>query len=158
MTNQHSKELAKRLRGVLLDGKAIAFSNVQEQIKDLSFEQATVKIHALNSLAALTFHLNYYVEGVNQVFEGGELTIRDKYSFDLPPLDQEKDWIHLRDRLLGNAEKFAHHVEQMSDEVLAGPFVKADYGTYQQNIEMMIEHCYYHFGQMVIIKKMIANS
>jgi len=35
------------------------------------------------SIAALTFHINYYVAGVLNVFQGGKLEIRDKYSFDM---------------------------------------------------------------------------
>lgn len=34
----------------------------------------------------LTFHIDYYLKGLIQVMDGGELEIRDKYSFDLPEI------------------------------------------------------------------------
>jgi hypothetical protein len=92
-----------------------------------------------------------------QVLEGGELEIRDKYSFDMPPIKTEEEWKSLKDRLNQNAEKFATLVEQMSDEDLAKPFVKPEYGDYQRNIEGILEHSYYHFGQLSLIKKMVRN-
>jgi hypothetical protein len=153
-----STELAKRFREVTLDGKLIAFTNIKEQISDLNITQATTKIGSLNTLAALTFHLNYYVHGVLQVFEGGELTIRDKFSFDMDPITSEEEWLQLRDSLFTNSEKFAAHIDKMSDKKLDSHFVKEDYGSYHKNIDAMIEHCYYHFGQMVIIKKMVLEG
>lgn len=153
-----STELAKRFREVILDGKLIAFTNIKEQISDVTLEQATTQIRTLNTLAALTFHLNYYVHGVLQVFEGGELTIRDKFSFDMDPITSEDDWVRLKDSLFTNAQKFASYIEIMNDEKLDSSFVKEDYGSYHKNIDAMIEHCYYHFGQMVLIKKMILKE
>ncbi len=153
-----STELEKRFREVLLDGKLIAFTNIKEQLSDLSMEHATTKIDTLNTIADLTFHLNYYIHGVLLVFEGGELTIRDKFSYDSQPINSENDWVKLRDQLLSNAEKFASHIGAMSNEKLDSGFVKPEYGSYQKNINAMIEHCYYHFGQIVIIKKMILGD
>jgi len=154
----NATELAKRFQEVTLDGKRVAFTNLKEQLSDLTMAQATTKISTLNTIAALTFHINYYIQGVLQVFEGGELTIRDKYSYDLEPIVSEEDWIQLRDTLFTNAEKFATHIDQMSEEKLSSGFVKEEYGSYQLNIDTMIEHCYYHFGQIVIIKKMVLDK
>ena len=41
-------------------------------------------------------------------------------------------------------EQFITHVETMDDTKLDAVFVDEKYGTYQQNIEGVIEHCYYH--------------
>jgi len=54
--------LAQRLREVFLDGKWIANTNYYEQISDISWKDAIVKINQLNSIALLTFHINYYLE------------------------------------------------------------------------------------------------
>lgn len=56
--------LAKRLREVLLDGKWIANTNFKEQILSLSWEQAIQKVGNLNTIALLTFHINYYLQGI----------------------------------------------------------------------------------------------
>ncbi len=153
-----NKELATRLREVLLDGKWIANTNFKEQILSVNWEQAIQKVDNLNTIALLTFHINYYLKGILDVFNGGELEIRDKYSFDLPPITEEADWQKLVADFLNNAEKFADKVAQMDDNVLDQPFVKEKYGTYLRNIEGVIEHSYYHLGQISLIKKMIMND
>jgi hypothetical protein len=58
---------------------------------------------------------------------------------------------------INNAEKLINHVEKMEDNLLTQPFVKEEYGSYLRNIEAQIEHCYYHLGQIVIIRKMIQK-
>jgi hypothetical protein len=45
----------------------------------------------------------------------------------------------------------------MPEEKLNQVFVDEKYGTYQRNIDAMIEHAYYHLGQIVLIKKMIND-
>lgn len=152
-----SQQLAKRFREVILDGRWVANTNFQLLLADVSLAQANRKVGELNSITALTFHVNYYIAGVLQVFEGGELEIRDKYSFDMPEITTENDWIELKNQLFSNAESFAKEVSQLSDEQLKAGFVKPEYGDYLRNIEGMIEHCYYHMGQVSLLKKLIDN-
>ena len=153
-----SHQLAERFREVMLTGKLIAFTNYKEQLTDVSFIEATHKIDDLNTIAALTFHINYYVKGVLDVLQGGELTIKDKYSFDMSPLVSETDWSNLKSSFLENAEAFANEIESLPEEEWSQDFVNPKYGSYQRNIEAMIEHCYYHFGQIVILRKLMAKT
>ena len=148
-------DLADRLRQVLLNGKWIANTNFKEQITSINWKKATQRIGNLNSIASLTFHINYYLKGVLHVFEGGGLEISDKYSFDMPEIKSESDWKDLIGDFVDNAEKYISHVEKMDSYLLSKPFVKAEYGSYQRNIEAQIEHSYYHLGQIVLIKKII---
>lgn len=78
--------LANRLREVYLNGRWIANTNYKDQLLSVNREQAIQQVGDLNTIAALTFHINYYLEGVLHVFNGGKLEISDKYSFDLPPI------------------------------------------------------------------------
>lgn len=155
---KRSLVIANRLREVLLNGHWIANTNYKEQLSDVSWEQATQKVQSLNTIAALTFHINYYLEGLLQVFNGGKLEISDKYSFDLPPIRSEADWNKLVNEFLNNSETFASQVENFSDDMLDRPFVDEKYGTYLRNIEGVIEHCYYHLGQISLIKKMMISK
>lgn len=150
--------LANRLREVLLNGKWIANTNFKEQIQGVSWEQAIQKVGNLNTIALLTFHINYYLGGLLNVFKGGNLDIRDKYSFDLPEIKSESDWQALVNDFLSNAETFANQVEQMEDSRLDQPFVDEKYGSYLRNIEGVIEHSYYHLGQVSLIRKMILQE
>ncbi len=153
-----NKYLAHRLREVLINGKWIANTNLKEQITSISWIQAIQRVENLNTIALLTFHINYYLKGILTVFEGGNLEIKDKYSFDMPEIKSETDWNSLVNEFVSNAEKFINHVERMDDKLLNEPFVKEEYGSYLRNIEAQIEHSYYHLGQVSLIKKLILQG
>jgi len=121
--------IASRLREVLLNGHWIANTNYKEQIQNINWEQATQKVANLNTIAALTYHINYYLEGLLNAFENGKLEISDKYSFDLPPIIAEADWNKLVADFLNNSEKFANKVELMDDSYFDQPFIDEKYGT-----------------------------
>lgn len=150
--------IANRFREVLLNGTWIANTNFKNQLTDVSFETANYKIGNLNTIGVLAQHIHYYIAGVNTVFEGGTLDIRDKYSFDFPPIASQKEWEYILNTLWNDAEKFANFVEQLPQNKLNEHFVDEKYGTYQRNIDAMIEHCYYHLGQITLLKKMITAS
>lgn len=151
-------DLSKRLKEVLLDGRWIANTNFQDQISQVNWQQATQQVGSLNTIARLTFHINYYLAGILNVFNGGDLEIRDKYSFDLPPIESEEDWQQLVQEFLSNAEQFVEAVGKMSDSKLAEPFVDPKYGDYRRNIEGVIEHTYYHLGQVSLLRKLILED
>lgn len=150
-----ASQLAKRFREVMLDGLWIANTNFKDQLSDVTWEQATTKIADLNTIAMLTFHIDYYIAGIINVFEGGDLEIKDQFSFDLPPIESQEQWETLLNKLWNDSEKFATLLEQMPDYKMDGVFVDEKYGTYLRNIDGMIEHAYYHLGQITLIKKMI---
>lgn len=150
--------IAGRLREVLLNGHWIANTNYKEQLLGISWQQAIQKVGSLNTIAALTYHINYYLEGLLNAFESGKLEISDKYSFDLPPIRSEADWNKLVTAFLANSEKFARSVEQMDESLFDQPFVDEKYGSYLRNIEGVIEHSYYHLGQISLINKMIRQG
>lgn len=155
---QNNSALAVRLREVMLNGRWIANTNLKEQLLNINWQQATQKVGNLNTITLLTFHLNYYLEGLLQVCNGGPLEIRDQYSFDMPPVTTASDWDSLVQRFLHNAESFAAAVEVMPETQLEQPFVEEKYGSWLRNIEGVIEHSYYHFGQVSLLKKLITES
>lgn len=151
-------QLAKRFREVLLDGLWIANTNFKDQLSDVSWEQAITKVGSLNTIAMLTFHIDYYIAGLVKVFEGGNLDIKDQYSFDLTPIEFREQWENLLSKLWLDSEKFAELLEKMPDSKLDEVFVDKKYGTYQRNIDGMIEHAYYHLGQITLIKKLLESQ
>ena len=155
---ESSQQLATRFREVILYGKRVANTNYKDQLSKVTWKEASTQIGSLNTLAALTFHVNYYTEGLVNLFENGKLEIRDKYSFDLPAIQSKEDWDKLLNDMWNSTEKFANHVEGMSDEKLEETFVDKRYGTYRRNIEGIIEHAYYHLGQISLIRKMLQET
>ena len=155
---ENAKELAHRFQEVMLDGKWIATTNFQDQLSKTSYEQATQKIGELNTIVALTYHLNYYIAGLNDFFENGQLKIRDKYSFDYPEIKNQADWDQLWKSLMNDSKVFVNHIANLSPDQLEAVFVDPKYGTYRRNIEGMIEHAYYHLGQVVLLKKLLTSQ
>ena len=150
--------IANRLREVLLNGKWIANTNFKEQILSVSWEQAIQKVGNLNTIALLTFHINYYLAGLLNVFAGGKLEIKDKYSFDLPAISSQQDWENLLEKNWVDAATFATLVEQLPEEKLWETFSEEKYGNYYRNLTGIIEHTHYHLGQIVLIKKMLQQE
>lgn len=151
-------QIAQRLREVFLNGQWVASTNFKSLLCGMSWQNATYQIASLNTIALLVFHINYYLSGVLEVLKGGPLEIKDKYSFDLPPITTQAEWEELLDEFLCNAEEFANEVEKMPEDKLNEVFVDEKYGTYRRNLEGMIEHSYYHMGQISLIKKMMENK
>ena len=152
-----SNQIAYRFRDVTLNGELVAGTNFKKVLSDVSFLEATKKVASLNTIAALTFHIDYYIAGVIKVLEGGTLDIHDKFSFNMAPIVSESDWKKLREKLLLDALRLAELIEEMPEEKWKDTFVHEKYGNFRHNIELMIEHGYYHLGQIVLIKKLVRE-
>ncbi|KGO89294.1 hypothetical protein [Flavobacterium suncheonense] len=156
MTNQSS--LANRFREVILNGIWIANTNFRRELNTLNWEIATTKLQNLNTIATLAQHIHYYIKGVKNVLLGGHLEISDKYSFDFPEMNSQKEWETFLTAFWNDAEEFATLIEKMPEKKLSENFVDEKYGSYSRNIDAMIEHSYYHLGQIVILKKILGNQ
>ena len=152
-----SKHLAQQITDVYLSGTWVS-TNLKAQLCDLTWQQATTKIADLNTIAALAFHINYYISGVADALETGQLTIRDKFSFACPSIQNQKDWEQLQEQIWKDGQRFSDLIAQLSDDQLAGPFVETKYGTTFRNFNAMIEHTNYHLGQIVLLKKLILTQ
>ncbi|HEY1192627.1 DUF1572 domain-containing protein [Flavobacterium sp.] len=152
-----TSEIANRFREVILNGTWIANTNFKDQLENLDWKMAVSPVQNLNTIAALAQHIHYYIDGINTVFKGGNLDIKDKFSFDFPPVQSQEEWNIFLNKFWNAAEEFASLVEQIPDEKLDESFVDIKYGSYKRNIEAMIEHSYYHLGQIVLIKKLLTN-
>lgn len=152
-----SEKIATHFREVHF-GNNWTSSNLKDTLAGVSWQQAIAKIQSLNTIAALVYHINYYVSAVLKVLQGEPLTASDKYSFDLPPIQSDRDWQHLMDKLWKDAENSAGLIEQMADSKLDEIFVDEKYGTYYRNLQGIIEHTHYHLGQIVLIKKLLGDN
>jgi len=152
-----TSEIAKHVRDVHF-GENWTSVNLKESLKDVSWQQATTKVHSFNTIAALVYHMNYFVSAVLKVLQGNPLDAHDKYSFDCPPLQSQGDWEKLLDKTWTDAETFAGLVEQMPESKLWEIFSDEKYGNYHRNIHGVIEHTHYHLGQIVLIKKIVLRA
>jgi len=155
---ESAAQLGNRLREVILNGVWIANTNYKDQLSGLDWKLAVTRVHSLNTIELLTRHVHYYIAGIIKVFEGGPLDIKDKYSFDFVPVQSQEEWETVLRLMWESVEKFAELAGQLSEEKLDAIFIDAKYGTYRRNIEAMIEHSYYHLGQIVLIKKILLTD
>jgi uncharacterized damage-inducible protein DinB len=149
--------IAKHFRDVHFGGNWTT-SNLKQHLSDITWEQATTKVHSFNTIATLVYHTNYYVDVVLKVLNGEPLNAKDKYSFEVPPIGSADDWEKLLTKSWADAEKFAALVEQLPESKLFETFVDEKYGTYYRNLHGIIEHTHYHLGQIVLIKKILLQE
>ena len=152
-----SKQIAKHVRDIYF-GNNWSATNYKKALAAVDWKMATTKINSYNTIAMLVFHTNYYIAGIMEVLKGGALEIRDKYSYNLPPIESEEDWQALKRKTFDEAEEFAQLIENMPEEKFWDIFVKEDYGNYYRNLHGVIEHLYYHFGQIVLLKKSVSTT
>ena len=152
-----STRLAKHFGGIYFGGNWTD-SNLFDSLKDVSWQEAVTQVSNCNTIATLTFHINYFVEAVLKVLEGGPLDAKDKLSFTHPPIESKEDWDNFLEKIWINAKRFAELVEQLPEQKLSKVFVDKKYGDYYSNLTGIIEHSHYHLGQIAILKKLIRNQ
>lgn len=152
-----TQQIANRFREVILNGTWIANTNFRHQLEGTSWELAITQLENFNTIATLAQHIHYYIAGINNVFAVGTLDIRDQFSFDFPPMASQQMWDDFLEQFWKDAESFATFIENMPESQLNDGFVDPKYGSYSRNIDAMIEHAYYHLGQITLIKKGLAK-
>jgi len=149
-------QIAKHLREVYFGGNWTA-SNLRKHLVGVTWEEATTQIESFNSIATLVFHMHYYVKAATKVLEGGPLVAKDALSFNHPPINSGADWQAFLEKTWEEAETFAERLEALPDTSLPAPFTNKVYGSYYRNLHGIIEHCHYHLGQIVLLKKLLQT-
>lgn len=155
---EQAQQLADRLREVILSGTWVANTNYRKELAGLPLAIAITPLGSLNTIAALAQHIHYYINGILNVFKGGTLDIKDKYSFDFPVVDSQERWEAILEKFFADTEELASLIKQLPGHKTDETFVDEKYGSYRRNIDAMIEHSYYHLGQIVLIKKILLNK
>lgn len=152
-----AEQIAKALRDVHFGGNWTC-SNLRDQLADVSWVEANTRVHGLNTIVALVYHINYYVSAVLKVLDGGPLDASDKYSFDHPPLNSKEDWEQLLSKAWSEAESLAARIALLSGSMLEADFTDAKYGSYYRNLQGIVEHTHYHLGQIAVVKKIMRQQ
>ena len=150
-------QIAKHLRDVYHGGNWTT-SNLQDNVKDLSWEEATTQVESYNTIVALVYHINYYVSAIGKALAGGPLDSKDAYSFDHPPVSSEADWQRLLERVWADVETCVRLIAELPDSKLSEDFIDPKYGSYFRNLHGLIEHSHYHLGQIALIRKSLLQA
>jgi hypothetical protein len=152
-----SQQLAKQFRDVHFGGNWTSV-DLQTVLSDISYEEAFLKPGSFNTIAALVFHIHYYIREVTRLLEGGTLNAKDEFSFNLPVLNNETEWKDFLENTWKAAMHFAELIEHLPEEKLREDFTNGKYGTFFRNLSGITEHTHYHLGQIVILKKLIRKE
>ena len=131
-----AEELSKHIRGSFF-GPNWTFSNVRDQLSDVTREMAFEKVGDLNTIAVLTYHIFYFVNVQLHVLEGGPLEGSDKLSFNVPEFKTEEEWQKFVADSLDAANRHADLVAQREDSFLAEVCADEKYGTWFRNLEFL---------------------
>ncbi|RAJ05204.1 hypothetical protein LX64_02358 [Chitinophaga skermanii] len=153
----HLTQIAKHFKDVHFGGNWTTV-DLKTVLSDVTWQEAVTPVHGLNTIAALVFHMNYYVSAVLKVLEGGTLQASDKVSFDVPAITNEAAWRLLVDKALTEGDAFATAITTLHEPQLFEVFEKEAYGNYYRNLLGIIEHTHYHLGQIAVIKKILRDG
>ena len=154
---QLSQEIAKQFRQAYF-GKNWSEVCLKELLLDIDLNEATSQVHSFNTISELVYHINYYVAEVTKVLEKKPFEAKDKNSFNVPPLHTELEWQQMVIKTLNDGEKFANLIGKMPDEDLWKDMSKKEYGSNLKNFQGILEHFYYHMGQISLIKKILKTE
>jgi hypothetical protein len=149
-------QIARQLRAVHCGGNWTAV-NLKETLINIGWQQAITKFDSFNTIAALVYHMNYYVCALINVLQGYNLDAHDKFSFDHPLIRNTEDWHTLLEKTWSDAEQLAVLIEHLPESKWGEDFPDPEYGNYFRNIEGVVEHIHYHLGQIVLIKKLYLS-
>lgn len=151
-----STYLANHLKQIYFGGNWCE-SSLKQQLADVSSTEANTIIDGCNSIAALTYHITYYIPHLTHYLEGNELKAKDADSWETPDFSSDLIWQAFLVTRWNEADRFIQVVASLDDDVLHQPFVKAEYGTHFSNLLGMVEHLHYHLGQISLLKKIIRQ-
>jgi hypothetical protein len=98
-------QIAKHFKDVHFGGNWTSV-DLKQTLADVTWQQATTKVYSFNTIAALVYHINYYVSVVTKVLKQEPLNAHDKYSFDLPSNSKPGRLGKIIEKILGRCREF----------------------------------------------------
>lgn len=130
---------------------------ISKTLEDVSWEEAMIRTPASsNTIASLLHHITFYNKVIESRLKGINPVISEANGYDNPSLYQAEDWDKLKEDNLQSAQMLAEAIRKLPDEVLGQPILKdKPSDSYYKQLHGVIEHTYYHLGQIVILKNLI---
>lgn len=133
--------------------------NLKNVLGDVSLTEANTVCEGFNTIAQVTNHLSYYYPIQLKVFRGGDVEGHDSESWKIASPETEEQWQDIVSQLLAYGNEMINEIETINDDQMFEGFDKlGKYGTVHRNLLGIIEHTYYHLGQLVILKKLVRQS
>jgi uncharacterized damage-inducible protein DinB len=132
--------------------------NIADTIENVTWQQAQQQTAASqNTIASLLHHIYYWNGIMLQRIVGINPSVPETNGFDVGELKNENDWNDLKEKTRASFMQLADAVKNFPEEKLfeVSPTGKS---SYYKNFQGIVEHTYYHLGQIVILKKLINNK
>ena len=148
--------VAQHIREILKGNWSDIF--LTDVLQDVTLEEANFIPPSKNSIAMLANHLKFYNDIVILRLQNDTRPVNyETNGFDVPLLDNEKSWQHLKEDTFLSFIKLATEVEAMPEEKLF-ELTPSGSATFYKTLHGLVEHAHYHMGQMMIIKKLIRSK
>jgi uncharacterized damage-inducible protein DinB len=152
-----TEQLAENLLNVF-EGENWTEVSIADILFDISYVEAGQKTAASqNSIAGLVHHLLYWNSVILQRIQNDDPEIPEINGFDVQVLASERDWQLLIAQTRRSFTELAEAIKLFPPDQLNHPtnFGKS---TFRKNLFGIVEHAYYHLGQIVVIKKLIRAN
>ena len=126
-------------------------ASVKDALQGITWEQASKKIGAANTIASLLFHMDFYNMVVYDRLLGNKRNFEHEESLRVE-INNEEDWQELQDRYFANVAKIHQAILQFDESLL---FEQKTKNTPYKNLHGLIEHIHYHLGQISLLKKLV---
>lgn len=147
----------KKLFADLYDGVPWTEVKLTTILTDITSEQAAKKIiPEANSIWQLVQHCVGWRDNVLRKLQG-EIFNSPEHNYLLPPDNvSPQAWQHLLSRLEQSEKNWEQFLEQLDDNKLHEPYLpsKGKFTIYEV-IHGILHHDNYHFGQIVMLKKLV---
>ncbi len=152
-----NEEIARQLLE-MYDGNNWSEVCLKSTLSDVSFSEATTLTRASkNNIAALTHHITYYIRVVEHRLLGNNFDPKHNESFRLKSLEGDVDWKEQQEHLHQAIHDLADAVRNIDDSRMGEPLKPTGSSVYK-SLHGVIEHCYYHLGQIIMLKKLLRSS
>ncbi|SFP83861.1 DinB family protein [Parafilimonas terrae] len=130
---------------------------IADTISNINFQQAQQRTAGSpNTIASLLHHLYYWNEIMVQRMQGKNPQVLQTNGFDVEELKREEDWLALKEKAHHSFIQLANAVKNFPADKLNETYAEGK-STFYKNLQGTTEHAHYHLGQMVIIKKLLAQ-
>lgn len=154
-----ASQLSQQIRSIYFDDDNWVETNLQAQLQTLTWQQATTPVAPFSNTIATTFyHLHFYINRLVQRIGGSTPPPTDYDSFAHPPISSQTEWQQLLDTAYQQAEQLTQLVAHMPDQQLLGIPPHLKNMSYYTNISDVVQHVYYHFAQIMMLKKLITTT
>lgn len=132
--------------------------NMEDLLADINWQEATAKVPGLdNTIAKLLNHITFYNEIIIERLHGHSPEINEANGFDAAPISNDEDWEMLKQRNFESFAVLAGAARKLKPERLSQPIIPGKTQTYK-SLHGVVEHAFYHMGQIMVLKKLIRHN